>query len=811
MITEFSLLETPYLEVALPLPLRTIFTYSRPADLRVSAGMRVMVPFRNRRMTGYVVAGVGAAPAGVKARPVVDVLDDSPLFNGEQLELYRWIARYYHEALGEVIRAALPAGLEQSEERVIHLSDVGRERLDAVLDNLQHGDRAILDALGSGEHALEAFSRDQRIPIPRLRELADQGLLAIVTRRTQAAARKRLVRVACFLAEPTRPPVSKKETAVLDSLREERAIPISVLNRRFKNVKANVDRLQASGAITVEERRVFRDVVLGGGDEGASASPLALTEEQGPVVERLIAAVQAGGGSYLLHGVTGSGKTEVYLQVIAEVLAGGRGAIVLVPEIALTPQLVSRFTARFGEQIAVLHSGLSPGERLDQWSQIASGDRSVVIGARSAIFAPLPACGLIVVDEEHETSFKQEERPRYNARDLALVRGKLGNCTVVLGSATPSLETHFNALQGKHEHLRMRERVHSRAMPAVEVADLRIEARVGPNGLLTERLAVALKETVARGEQAILFINRRGFSSFVLCRSCGYLPECNACSISLSHSRRQGSLRCHYCGHSEGVPSICPKCQEGVLEPVGFGTERVEEDVATLLGPEVGISRMDRDTAQGKGLQRILEAFRSGKTRVLVGTQMVAKGHDFPGVTLVGVLLADHGLKFPDFRASERTFQLVTQVAGRAGRGEKPGRVLVQTYDPEHPSLKAAMKHDVEAFLSEELPVRELRGYPPHAHLALVKVTDTDAERAERVARGLVEHLAPLAERHRVWVLGPAFAPIQRIKNKTRVQVLLKSADRDALHRVLTMLDTHVDACHLAGTVALDVDPHSLL
>jgi primosomal protein N' (replication factor Y) len=334
---------------------------------------------------------------------------------------------------------------------------------------------------------------------------------------------------------------------------------------------------------------------------------------------------------------------------------------------------------------------------------------------------------------------------------------------------------------------------------------------VGPNGLLTERLATLLRETVARGEQVILFLNRRGFSSFVLCRSCGHLPECNACSISLSHSRRQGTLRCHYCGHSEGVPAVCPSCHAGALEPVGFGTERVEEDVVTLLGPDVGVSRMDRDTAQGKGLHRILDEFRSGRTQVLVGTQMVAKGHDFPGVTLVGVLLADHGLKFPDFRASERTFQLVTQVAGRAGRGELPGRVLVQTYDPDHPSLKAAANHDVEAFLSEELPIRELRGYPPHAHLALVKVTDADAERAERVARGLVEHLAPLAERNQVWILGPAFAPIQRIKNKTRVQVLFKSADRNALHRVLTALDMHVDACHLAGTVALDVDPHSLL
>ena len=810
-------------EVALPLPLRQTFTYEIPASLGASAivGARVLAPFGPRRLTGWIVGLEPPRPAGIELRPIADVLDDEPQFSAEMLRFFRWIAGYYHESLGEVIRTALPS--QRAEDvRAATLTDAGRERLDAILDQLDGRDRRVLAVLAEagGKAPLPALLTRAEAPAARVLDLHGRGLLTLTWELEVSGARPRLEKVAIPLGDPSPDArLTPKDADILAAIREagaEDPATVRELTRRFKAVGPNLARLEAAGAVRTDTVRVYR-APEGDEDAGGTASrtPPPLTPDQAPVVARLTEALDQGYRGFLLHGITGSGKTEVYLHLIAEALARGAGAIVLVPEIALTPQLVARFRARFGGRIAVLHSALTDGERLDQWLRISRGELDVVVGARSAIFAPIPRLGVVVVDEEHETSFKQEERPRYHARDLALVRGTLAGCPVVLGSATPSLESHHNALTGRLERLTMRRRALDRPLPTVRLVDLRRAERKGPHRLLSAPLANALAETVGRGEQAILFLNRRGFSSFVVCPECGDIPQCPSCSISLSFSRRLETLRCHYCGHSTRRPPRCGACGQAAQEPMGFGTERVQEDVEALL-PGVAVARMDRDTTRGAALNKLLASFRRGEIQVLVGTQMVAKGHDFPGVTLVGVMLADQGLKFPDFRASERTFQLLTQVAGRAGRGDLPGRVLVQTYDPPHYALQAASGHDWDGFVSAELPIRRLRDYPPFCHLAMVRITDSDERRAEALGRELARHLQteavdPGEVVPSIWVLGPAWAPIQKIKQKVRLQILIKARHRQGLHRLLAWLDRLIDERNLAGTVAVDVDPLNLL
>lgn len=810
-----------FVSVAIAGPLRQGFTYRVPEHLRnaTQVGKRVLVSFGTRRVTGYVTAFQPSPPEGVDAKDLVDVLDEKPLFDATAFRLFEWIARYYHEPLGEVIRAALPAGLAENESRWVELTAEGVARQKALLDTLSIKDKAVLSAVGPGGSALKGLTDGGIANLAQLLMLQDAGLLTLTYRRHSLSAKPLYEDVVVYLGSGSSPPRSPKDQAVLEAIQQSGQMSVRELNRRFRSVKANMTRLLASGAIRVESRRVFRDVMLYGGEvPPPPPQPLPpLTAAQQPVVERLLSAVVAKTGRFLLHGITGSGKTEVYLRIIAEALRMGRGVIVLVPEISLTPQLVSRFRARFGDAIAVLHSGLTPGERLDQWEQIVTGTRRVVVGARSAIFAPVTDLGLVIVDEEHESSFKQEERPRYNARDLALVRGEMAQCPVLLGSATPSLESLYNAKTGKLELLTMKQRAQPGSLlPAVEIVDLRTTNWVGPHRILSEPLAVALTETVGRGEQAILFVNRRGYSSFVLCRVCGHIPQCADCSITLSYSRSAELLRCHYCGHSEPRPGQCPTCRSSVTEPIGFGTEWVQDDVSLLVGPRVTVERMDKDTARGKHMFSLLDRFRRGEIDVLVGTQMVAKGHDFPGVTLVGVLLADQSLKFPDFRASERTFQLLTQVAGRAGRAQLPGKVIVQSYHPQHYSLQAVLQQDVSAFVAAELPVRKLGDYPPFSYVALLKVTHKNPDTTQQQAELLASWLRGLIRQNRagwdgIFVTGPAVAPLQKIQGKTRYQILLKSRTRALLHRVLTALDQHMDTERLHGLVAVDVDPIHLL
>jgi len=804
-----------FVEVAVPLPLRDLLTYRLPKKMNAEVGVRVLVPLGPRRVTGYVVGLTSTPPEGFKIRDVLDVLDASPLFSPDILKLCKWVTRYYHEGLGEVIATALPGGLNQRDARVLQLTSQGRDSLEQG-EPVPEALRPIIDLISDKPRPVETLGRQLRWTIHEVLRATQSDWIESAYALRGDRARKRTEKVAVFVQDIEGKPRSKKDAEVFEAIQSNSEMAVTALNKAFKNVRNNLLRLEENGAIRVEERRVFRDV-LGNRSVLPATKDVRpeLTPEQVPAVQTLQDAVRAGTGKFLLHGVTGSGKTEVYLRAIETVLEAGKSAIVLVPEIALTPQLAARFQGRFGDSIALLHSGLSNGERLDQWTEIAQGRRSVVVGARSAIFAPVPDLGLVVVDEEHESSFKQETRPRYHARDLAMVRGAQSGCPVVLGSATPCMESLFNGRHGRYQVLEMKERVMARPLPSIEVVDLRTGRAKGKNQMVSPILAEAIQETLNKGQQVIIFINRRGFSSFVLCADCGFVSECPSCSISLSYTRRYDRVRCHYCGFSRHPPTACESCKGTSFEAVGSGTERVEEELRQIIGPQIGIGRLDRDTATGKGLLEVLTDFRDRRTRILIGTQMVAKGHDFPGVTLVGVLQADQGLRFPEFRASERTYQLLTQVAGRAGRGETPGRVLIQSYMPDHYVIDAVTQQEPGEFVSRELEERKNYGYPPFSYLALILITHEDSVKAQDRALECLESLRSGAERENAGpslvMLGPTFAPIQRLKNRTRLQILLKCSDRDLLHRILSHFEGDVGDWNYWSSVAIDVDPMNLL
>jgi primosomal protein N' (replication factor Y) len=538
---------------------------------------------------------------------------------------------------------------------------------------------------------------------------------------------------------------------------------------------------------------------------------LELNEDQDAAIKRISSAVESGiFKAFLLHGATGSGKTEVYLRAIAALQGTGKGAIVLVPEISLTPQLVRRFRARFGSLIAVLHSGLTDSQRRSEWLRIRRGEASVAVGARSAVFAPFPEIGVMVVDEEHDPSYKQEEGVRYNARDVAVMRAHISGCPVVLGSATPSLESYHNAESGKYELLPLPERVAGRPMPEVSVVDLK-EYPAGPS--ITPPLLAAARERLDKGEQVLFFLNRRGYSDFLLCRDCGHVPGCPSCSISLTYHKGDMAMRCHWCGEGQKPPDVCPECGGSRIKYMGGGTERLEREIEKLLEGN-RITRVDRDTVKTMGsCARLFDEVATGRSSILLGTQMVAKGHDLPGIGLVGVVLADYGLHHPDFRAAERTFQVVTQVAGRSGRGDIPGEVVVQTYQPEHYSLLFASKHDYAGFYKEEIKFRRELNLPPFARLALLLIKAVKQEKAQAGAKAALRHFQNAARAGGVEILGPAPAPVKRARGKYRYFLVLKSSSSKKLHAVIEAgIKSLEDKKALSAcTIEVDVDPQSMV
>jgi primosomal protein N' (replication factor Y) len=805
-------------EVALSVPLRTTFTYRVPEPLaeRVVPGSRVLAPFRQKMLVG-VVLGVGAPPAkGVKLRDIADVLDATPALPPALVELGQWMAGYYLAPVGEVFRAMLPPAVEVRQRREYSLTDAGRTRLSELAEQ-QNRPAAEVEEL-----ALLQLLEVEAEPVAaaRVRKLPGGPAAAErLLRRGQIVARdvalRRAARMQRIVAwNPQADAVRDGDAAgrVRRLLAETRGpLPFPALLREAGVTRGVVDRLVKQGVLHVWEEPLAVEE-----DEWAAdiEPPVErLNDEQQSALGEVQEWLRAGAFTVgLLHGVTGSGKTEVYLRAVEAAALSGRPSLVLVPEIALTLRIGRLARARLGDVVAVLHSALPDVERAREWWRVRCGEARVVVGTRSAVFAPLERPALIIVDEEQDPAYKQEETPRYNGRDTAIMRARIEGAVALLGSATPALETYSHAQSGKYRLLTLGARVEDRPLARVEVVDLREDFRKSHRAdPLSERLRGAIAECLAEGAQTLVLLNRRGYSRFLLCRSCGAAVGCTNCSISLSYHKRRDRLVCHYCGYAVRVPRRCPKCEGEYLYYVGEGAEQVEERLRETF-PEARVARLDRDAVRTKReYQRVLGAFASGALDILVGTQMVAKGHDFQRVTLVGVISADLALSLPDFRAAERTFQLLTQVAGRAGRGPLPGTVLVQTFYPEHYAIEYAARQDYPGFYEREAEFRRRLHYPPVVALANVVVRDRKLEQAARHARLLETFFTARAGRG-IRILGPAAAPLARLKREYRFQFLLKSARRNELNALLaTALDHCAERKVPDGAVLVDVDPVNLL
>jgi primosomal protein N' (replication factor Y) len=818
-----------FCEVALPVPLDRTFTYAVPEFEQASRGARVIAPFRNEKLIGVVTATGVAAPTEFEAKCLEAVLDDEPLLGAKLLELAEWIAGYYLAPLGEVLRSMLPLMAEVRRTVYYRISDLGRDVLAKSLDgdesNAFGRKRQTDRAPGVERKVLERLASGEPVKVSTLRTATSATLQVLasmlrkkwIARETSAVERdaRRTERFAVLIQDAS-PALTKLQQAILAELAANGGeLPLAEL-RKKDLPSSTLQTLVRRELVRIEERAAaFR---LGGIE--ASAQPLTLNESQ---LDALASIVSKLGEfhPFLLHGVTGSGKTAVYLQAMQRALDRGQSTILLVPEIGLTPQMAGLLDAAFGQRVALLHSALTPEERSEQWRRIHRGEAPVVVGTRSAIFAPAPNLGLILVDEEHDQSYKQEETPRYNARDVAVMRAKLEEAVVVLGSATPSLESWQNSVQGKYTRIEMNDRVKNRPLPEVELIDMRREFQeTGQEQLFSRSLVEQTRQALERGEQAIILLNRRGYSFAVICRACGKKLECQNCAIALTHHKPSGEdqiaragqrLECHYCGYKRTVPSKCPECESEHLYYLGAGSQQGEERLTEIF-PGARIGRMDRDTVRGRhDLEHLLARLHSGEINLLVGTQMIAKGHDIHGVTLVGVVGCDHALSMPDFRAAERVFQLMTQVSGRAGRGELPGRVVVQTYYPDHYAVVAASKHDYADFGERELKYRRWMHYPPFGVLANVLIQSEKLEEAAGWSAEIGKWFQKTTPEG-VRVLGPCTAPIARIKNVYRFHLILKANSRKALNAALRGALAHADEAEIPRrNIVVDVDAQRLM
>jgi primosomal protein N' (replication factor Y) len=781
-----------FISVAVPVPQLDVLTYQVPDDLPLPpVGARVVVPLGSRIVTGLVVDNHAAVDAaGPELKPIRQLLDTHSFVPPDVVALAQWTAEYYAAGTGDTITAVLPP--------MTRGTRVGSHKLRRVAAITAHGLEAMAVTLGTPTHHPSVAAT-----------------LGTPTRHPSAAATLGTPADQQATRATTAPrPLTEKQRAALEALASAPdGIPVPALAER--GIAADVvARLVRHGFLGIRQDRVDRDPF-----EAApfAATPFEadrrLTDEQARAVGRLSALAETGRFRVaLLHGVTGSGKTEIYVRLSAAVRAAGRHVLMLVPEIALTPAVASLFRQAFGERVAIQHSGLSDGERHDQWQRIRRGDVDVVVGTRSAVFAPLDEVGLIIVDEEHDASYKQDESPRYNGRDVAIVRAQRAGALVVLGSATPSMESYQHAMAGKYERVVLERRVLDRPLAAVTIVDMREEyAAVGPDAIVSGRLKDAIDTRLERREQTLVLLNRRGFATSVFCRQCAGTFDCPNCSVSLvvhdeGTARR---ARCHYCNYATRVPKVCPLCAGPYLEQAGFGTERVEAEVKRAC-PGARVARLDRDSVRRKGaLGALLARFRGGDIDVLVGTQMIAKGHDFPRVTLVGVISADVGLGLADFRASERTFQLLTQVAGRAGRGGQPGEAIIQTLYPDHYSIQLACRQDYPAFFERELAFRRAMRYPPLVSLINVVVRSQTFGGALDDAAGIVQRLREADAQNELRVLGPAPAPLGRLRGEYRAQLLIKGTNRKRMRE--TLLAAIAARPEIQRRTVVDIDPLSVL
>ena len=785
------------------------FDYKVPAEWQgaVQPGMRVIVPFGPRMVQGFVTALKDRSDFK-KLREIKDLMDLEPVLNEELLELAGWLIDEAMCFKISALQAMLPSAMKAKYEKEVRVAHGrgGQLHPDAAALFLQKEAVPWKEVLEGGmvtriqkevqagrlEVVYHVKNRMNKKTVRTVRPAADADVLKEVLEKLPANARKQKEILRFFLENPGT--VTQKEL-------------IEMTGGSSGAVKA----LEEKGYVLTAEEEIYRDPYEN--REFKRSVPFALTEEQEQALQPIKKAINDDRHEvFLLYGVTGSGKTEVYLQAIDDVLKKGQEAIMLVPEISLTPQTVKRFKERFGEQVAVMHSGLSVGEKYDEWRKIHRKEVKVVVGARSAVFAPFENLGLIIMDEEHESSYKQEENPRYHARDVAIHRAGQHNCPVILGSATPALESFARAQKQVYTLLTLSRRMNNHPMPKVQIIDMREELRSGNRSMFSETLFSKLEDRLARGEQTVLMLNKRGHSSFVMCRSCGLVLGCPNCDISLTYHRMNHSLKCHYCAHEEGMPGVCPDCGSDHIRYFGTGTQKVEEELTRLL-PDARVIRMDVDTTGKKGAhERLLKAFGEGKADILLGTQMIAKGLDFPNITLVGVLSADTMLHLPDFRSSERTFQLLTQVSGRAGRHELEGEVVIQTYTPEHYSIEMAQYQDYGSFYQREMLIRRQSHYPPYYYMAMVTVSHEDLMKTVSVTEKITRYLAGKLGRDAI-ILGPVASPISRINNRYRYQCLIKYKLEPELNRLMRSILEHYqqEAVRDHLQISIDMNPNIMM
>ncbi|MBW3699633.1 primosomal protein N' [Bacillus aerophilus] len=787
----------------------------RPFDYRVpdrfkglvKAGMRVVVPFGPRKIQGFVtkIKEETDVQSG-NIKDIVDLFDLSPVLTDELLELSHWLTEKTLSYHITALQSMLPAAMKAKYEKEIQV--LSAEELPQSLKEL----------FGQQESILYAdIPPEQLKPIQKH---VQKGHLEVRYHVSQKSGKKK---VRTLQIAVTKEKLEEKQEQLKKNAVKQKALLAFLLQSNETTFLAKdlqqqtgassqtIKALIQEGLLTESYEEIYRDPYRD--REFTPSTPLDLTAEQAEAAKPIHQAVSDDKHeTFLLHGVTGSGKTEIYLQTIDHVLQKGKEAIVLVPEISLTPQMVQRFKERFGSNVAVLHSGLSTGEKYDEWRKIHRKEVKLVVGARSAVFAPFENLGMIIIDEEHESSYKQEEMPRYHAKDVAIERAGRHQCPVVLGSATPSLESYARAKKGVYTLLTLKRRVNQQQLPHVSLIDMREELRNGNRSMFSEELMLRLKEVLERKEQAVLFLNKRGYSSFVMCRDCGYVEQCPHCEISLTYHRFQKRLKCHYCGHEAPVPAECPECHSEHIRYFGTGTQRVEEELTKVL-PEARVIRMDVDTTSRKGAhEKLLTSFGNKEADILLGTQMIAKGLDFPDVTLVGVLSADTSLHIPDFRSSEKTFQLLTQVSGRAGRHEKAGSVIIQSYTPSHYSIELTKQHDYEAFYEQEMLHRRHQSYPPFYFLAMVTVSHEEVTKAAHVTDKIVQFLkmncAPNTR-----ILGPAASPIAKIKDRYRYQCVIKYKRENELASLLRKIQDHYqkEMEQKQLMISIDMNPYMMM
>ena len=801
-----------YVNVALNIPADKLFTYEVPENLLsdIQIGKRVFVPFGRRKRTGFIV-GISESCSLKKVKPIAEILDEETLFGEQDLRFYKWIAAYFMYPLGKTLAELIPAGSEKKDFLWITPLTLPA---DIALPPAQEKLLAILQQYPQGialSHLTQISFLKNVSSIVRNLHLA--GLLQIDEKQTKQLAPRREKFVILNDNKIAGAKLTRKQEELITFLQAKGAMTLNHLTEEAGTSGAIIKNLQNKGIVKLVENEKFRTAAITSLIE-QNQTKIILNSQQEKVLQEIFSNLDKNKFSpLLLHGITGSGKTEVYLKAIAQVLKNQGSAIYLVPEIALTPQLISRIQGRFKhEQIAVLHSGIAETIRYDQWRLIKRGMIKLVVGARSALFAPLPDLRLIIVDEEHDTSYKQDDRLCYHARDLAVLKAKLAQAVVVLGSATPGVRSYFNTRTKKYNYLEMTQRVNNKPLPVVEIIDMKAQKETyGKTPILSDFLTAAIAETLAKKEQVLLFLNKRGFDTFLVCADCGYNFRCPNCAVSLKNHLAENVFKCHYCDYTQKALPVCPSCGGSGILNYGVGTQKLETEIKKLY-PAARVRRMDSDTTSVKGTQEnILRALEQKEIDVLVGTQMITKGHDFPLITLVGVIAADTTLNMPDFRAGEKTFQQLTQVAGRGGRGDSPGRVIIQTFNPQHYALKYVKNHDYKSFYAEEIAFRQALNYPPFSRIINLRLSATKKETLLEYARQTAEAAKKLNVRYEntVEIIGPAESPLAKIKGRYRYQMLLKSAKANVLHQFAQELLSKIGKSTVKVTV--DVDPENFM